>query len=441
MAHSKRPRFRAPSPEEYVDEEPPLHLFFDSLKTAFAELDTSDSEMVSDVDDQDEWEELNDEWLLAVMSEMDNKLRDPDWLPERLQKKAEIRAKSKMLTRPRTYANSFTSQSERTSTLAPDRAAMAGPANIARHVLPMTAVPVRQTTLSMLQPEWQQYPSSSTIPRARSASVLSDQASSNDELEPTEIMDLDESTEEAEDVDDETWEDELMLSAGGDIMRFHDWSEMHKNIKSDLKKNSKSFSLAHINKLTILSNFETLCIKGCSQIQASIEIARQWHKGEGIHFARKMQALVRHYQIFAQLPVEKQGGKANAHSWLHDEAVQACTRSWLTAQKVGSVTLKKLQHALTSAIFLDLGIHPKQPLSVRTAQHWLLKLGWRHTMVQKGVYMDGHERDNVVKYRREVFLPLMAQYEARMVQYEGPELKKVELHLKPGEKRIIAQFH
>ncbi|KAJ8588274.1 hypothetical protein M405DRAFT_740588, partial [Rhizopogon salebrosus TDB-379] len=49
--------------------------------------------------------------------------------------------------------------------------------------------------------------------------------------------------------------------------------------------------------------------------------------------------------------------------------------------------------------------------------------------------------DDVVKYRREVFLPLMAQYEVRMTQYEGPELKKVEPILKPGEKRIIAQFH
>ncbi|KAG2127909.1 uncharacterized protein EDB93DRAFT_1269737 [Suillus bovinus] len=287
QVNALKPRFCAPSPEEYVDEEPPLHLFFDSLKTDFAELDTSDLETGSDMDDQDEWEELNDEWLLAVMSEMDNKLQDPDWLPERLQKKVEIHAKSKT-ARPRTYANSFTSQSERTSTLAPDRDAMAGPANIARHVLPMVAVPVRQTTLSMLQPEWQQYSSSSTIPRTRLASVLLDQASS-DEPEPTEIMDLDESAaEEVEDVDDETWEDELMLSARGVIMKFHDWSKMRENIKSDLKKNSKSLSLAHINKLTILSNFATLCIKGCSWIQASIEIAWQWHEGEGIHFAWKV---------------------------------------------------------------------------------------------------------------------------------------------------------
>jgi hypothetical protein len=42
------------------------------LKTDFAELDISDLETESNVDDQDEWEELNNEQLLAVMSEMDN---------------------------------------------------------------------------------------------------------------------------------------------------------------------------------------------------------------------------------------------------------------------------------------------------------------------------------------------------------------------------------
>ena len=62
MAHSKRPRrsaqssdkdnpefevnalksrFCAPSPEESVEEEPPLHLFFNSLKPDFSELDAN----------------------------------------------------------------------------------------------------------------------------------------------------------------------------------------------------------------------------------------------------------------------------------------------------------------------------------------------------------------------------------------------------------------
>ncbi|KAJ8588275.1 hypothetical protein M405DRAFT_902713, partial [Rhizopogon salebrosus TDB-379] len=89
--------------------------------------------------------------------------------------------------------------------------------------------------------------------------------------------------------------------------RFCDWSELREKVKLDLKTNRKSLSLAHINKLTILSNFATLCIKGCLWIQASLEIAQQWHEGEGVYFARRVQALVRHYQIFAQLPIKMRG--------------------------------------------------------------------------------------------------------------------------------------
>jgi hypothetical protein len=72
---------------------------------------------------------------------------------------------------------------------------------------------------------------------------------------------------------------------------------------------------------------------------------------------------------------------------------------------------------------------------------WLIKLGWQHTTVHKGVYIDGHERTDVVEYHRNMFLPAMAQFEARMVRYEGPELKRVEPVLADGQKQIIAQFH
>ncbi|OAX36244.1 hypothetical protein K503DRAFT_867709 [Rhizopogon vinicolor AM-OR11-026] len=74
-------RFRAPSPEESV-EEPPPHLFFDSLKSDFSELDTSDSETGSN--------------LLTAMLKIEDMLRDPDWIPGHLRKKADIRAKSKI---------------------------------------------------------------------------------------------------------------------------------------------------------------------------------------------------------------------------------------------------------------------------------------------------------------------------------------------------------
>jgi len=44
-------------------------------------------------------------------------------------------------------------------------------------------------------------------------------------------------------------------------------------------------------------------------------------KGEGNWFACHVQALAQHYQIFEELPVEKQGESQNARSWLYDENV------------------------------------------------------------------------------------------------------------------------
>jgi hypothetical protein len=56
--------------------------------------------------------------------------------------------------------------------------------------------------------------------------------------------------------------------------------------------------------------------------------------------------------------------------------------------------------------------------------------------------MDGHERPKVREYHHNVFLPLMAQYQKRMVQWlpEGMGLVHVDPILGPGEKRIIAVF-
>jgi hypothetical protein len=70
-----------------------------------------------------------------------------------------------------------------------------------------------------------------------------------------------------------------------------------------------------------------------------------------------------------------------------------------------------------------------------------MRLGWTWTILHKGVYMDGHEREDVVKYRNEVFLPMMEKFEQRMIRFEGPEQKQVEPKLLPGEKVLIAEFH
>lgn len=55
--------------------------------------------------------------------------------------------------------------------------------------------------------------------------------------------------------------------------------------------------------------------------------------------------------------------------------------------------------------------------------------------------MDGHEHEDVKKYRQDVFLSVMAAFESHMVHFEGPELHHVEPILISGQKKVIANFH
>lgn len=236
------------------------------------------------------------------------------------------------------------------------------------------------------------------------------------------------------------WEDDADECVHGNI-EIRAWDELREQIKKDLKKNSNCLPLSKINQLLVIRNFATLRLKGYGRIQASEEIAQQWHEGEGKHYARQVRALARHYQIFEQLPREKRGGERMARSLLFDERIKTAARGWLIAQEVGQVSPRQFQHALNTEILPTLSVQLKRPLCERTARRWLLKLGWRLTTLKKGVYMDGHEREDVVKYRNEVFLPAMGNFEERMTKFEGPELTRVPPSLKDGEKEVIPLFH
>ncbi|KAJ7715735.1 hypothetical protein B0H16DRAFT_1477153 [Mycena metata] len=69
------------------------------------------------------------------------------------------------------------------------------------------------------------------------------------------------------------------------------WTEIRDLVDKKLRAAKKSHTpLAQVNQLLIIRNFATLSLKGFGCIQASVEIARQWHKDKGVHFARRVRA-------------------------------------------------------------------------------------------------------------------------------------------------------
>lgn len=56
---------------------------------------------------------------------------------------------------------------------------------------------------------------------------------------------------------------------------------------------------------------------------------------------------------------------------------------------------------------------PKLTYSASTVRRWMKRRGFRFSHTKKGTYVDGHEREDVVKYRQEEYLPLLKECDKR----------------------------
>lgn len=63
--------------------------------------------------------------------------------------------------------------------------------------------------------------------------------------------------------------------------------------------------------------------------------------------------------------------------------------------------MKEVNETIIPSLGLDLG---KEKITENTARHWLVKLGYEMKECCKGVYVDGHKREDVVAYRKEFLL-------------------------------------
>jgi len=160
------------------------------------------------------------------------------------------------------------------------------------HPLPNNEAPINNMPLLGINIT----PSSPTTPELSTSGQKGHEEEEVFEDEPNPVAESEEQLE--------TWEEELDAGVAGLPDQVKGWDVLCDQIKTKLKKKSRTLTLSQINQMMILSNFATLHLKGISCIQASEEIARQWHEGEGRWFARRVRDLARHYQVFEQLPIE-----------------------------------------------------------------------------------------------------------------------------------------
>ncbi|KIJ46711.1 hypothetical protein M422DRAFT_249876 [Sphaerobolus stellatus SS14] len=173
--------------------------------------------------------------------------------------------------------------------------------------------------------------------------------------------------------------------------------------------------------------------------QASITVAKSI--GKGLYFARKIRKLFTYIQHFKTLPPIN-SGKHHAHpTLLNNERILQAVRRYLSIVANGEITplqlMKHVNEEIISGLGLDLG---KQNISESTARCWLIKLGYALKEARKGMYFDGHERQDVVEYC-ENFLKDFLSYERLRYSYTDEDLEPVPPVLIPEEQLHIPIFH
>ncbi|KAA1476290.1 hypothetical protein DENSPDRAFT_784809 [Dentipellis sp. KUC8613] len=107
-------------------------------------------------------------------------------------------------------------------------------------------------------------------------------------------------------------------------------------------------------------------------------------------------------------------------SILHDEDFQSKIQlHLLECAKKGPITAQDVvDYVASPEIQEQLGGRKKKSISLATAKRWLQSMAWRYGKKKNGMYIDGHEREDVVKYRTE-FIARWKEYEKRMVLYDN----------------------
>ncbi|CAG8811317.1 25412_t:CDS:2, partial [Gigaspora margarita] len=135
-----------------------------------------------------------------------------------------------------------------------------------------------------------------------------------------------------------------------------------------------------------------------------------------------------------------QHGKHPSKSLFYNEYVSLRIANYLRTTKF-QVTSWLVKEYFEKYIFLKLYIDRVQTISLATLRRWMNKIRFNYKRYKKGVYVNGHEREDVIIYRWE-FLQKMEEYDRLMPKWKNIncEIYK-EPNLLPGEKKHILITH
>ncbi|CAB4417188.1 unnamed protein product [Rhizophagus irregularis] len=139
------------------------------------------------------------------------------------------------------------------------------------------------------------------------------------------------------------------------------------------------------------------------------------------------------------LPMSRQGKHQKTIRLIDDEDIAVKCHTWIRSQD-GTTTPLKFKEFVEQKLLINSGITKKKTIAKATATRWLNVLGYSFQSQKQGTYYDGHERPDVVEYRK-LFLDKIYSYERYMAKYEGETMERIPPMLESNNKEIILVTH
>lgn len=212
------------------------------------------------------------------------------------------------------------------------------------------------------------------------------------------------------------------------------------SIGKSMKENNKIFTYDYLRLLSI-RQFIQLLLDGQSKMNVSRQIAQTiWRKGD--YMAMCIRKWGSHFIRTGTLLTHHQGKYTKLESLLDDEDFTENCKAWLRQQEPEVRSPRNLKAYIEDTLFpKSTGHIKKDTISEKTCRNYMHSWGYRYDEKRKGIYYDGHERPDVVAYRKE-WLKRMFVYKKSMKDFDGDTLHTIiEPQLEPEKKEFVQVTH
>lgn len=212
-------------------------------------------------------------------------------------------------------------------------------------------------------------------------------------------------------------------------------------LREDLLKNGRVLTALEYNERRAVYEYLMRLDNGHGKIKASQEAANMVYISPRPHRSKRIRSVANFYLNHKSFPLSHRGQHQKYKRLIDDEDIALKCQKWIRQESgLNGINSSQFKQYVDNVILPECLGETRKSISIRTARRWLNSLGCQFEEYRKGMYFDGHEREDVVTYRSK-FLEEMKDLERRMVRYEGETMEPIPPVLGAGERELILVTH